>query len=446
MNKKQKKKKFLLITYYFPPAPLGHGQRVGKLCKYLPFVTNWLPTIICGELPIDMLPDIDKKLENDIPENIDIFRIKSFRSSRFVFYSRKIKLYKLISAFRKLYNIPDAFGDWASRVFEFAIKKYPGGNGFNCIFVSGPPNSVYLTGMRLAKKWRIPFIIDMRDPWSRSFLERKIKIPWNSKKVENLKKEIFLSAKVIIANTEGNALDLKRMYPSISKKIVVIPNGYDLDDISTKKGPTLRTKAESEDIIHFLFLGGIHGYIPGGGIFEAPFFETISAYLNEYSEEWQKIKIHFVGAKTSELLPLLKKYGLQHISYIHGLLPINNISRPLMDADIYISVMPINEGEDKGCIPSKNYYYLAGGKYIYAIVPDGSAKDLLKKLGSRVYIADPKNIDKAKQVLKKIISTARKSPLVFSTDNIPHHIKRYDRKEIAKKIGSVLDYVTTKNQ
>jgi glycosyltransferase involved in cell wall biosynthesis len=419
---------------------MGHAQRVGKLCKYLPNETDWLPYIICGQLPIDLLPGKDDILARELPAEITVERVGGFLSSEVAQKIRAWKLYKPAAAFRKLMVLPDPYGDWVNRAVEKAEHIFPGGKGIECILASGPPNSVYLAGLRLAKSWQIPLVIDMRDPWSRSSTVRQINVPWHRKKIKQLQKDVYEAADAIIANTDGNALDLKRAYPQWASKIYVVPNGFDPDDIDPQKGPALRKGAEPGNTIHFLYLGGIRGRV-GGGLFEGDFLQAVADYLVEYPQERSFLKLHFVGGTEPEVNALARHFGLQDICHAYGVVPTDAVGRPLAEADIYVLLLPPNRGDDRGWIPAKTYYYLAGGKYIFAIVPEGTARDLLRPLGDTVEIADPRDETGIKKALGRLIERVRSGPRTWSGGDVPDYAQPFNRRAIARQIGKILDNV-----
>lgn len=433
-------RRLLLLTYYFPPAPMGHAQRVGKLCKYLPNEADWLPYIICGQLPIDLLPGKDDVLAGELPAEIALERVGSFLSSEIAQKLRAWKLYKPAAAFRKLTVLPDPYGDWVNRAVEKAEHIFSGEEGIKCILASGPPNSVYLAGLRLAKSWQMPLVIDMRDPWSRSSMVRQFNVPWHRKKIEQLQKEVYEAADAIITNTKGNALDLKQAYPQWANKIYVVPNGFDPDDIDPQKGPILRMDDEPGDTIHFLYLGGVRGKV-WEGLFEGDFLQAVADYLVEYPQKRSFLKLHFVGGTEPEVGALARHFGLQDICHAYGVVPTDAVGRPLTEADIYVLLLPPNRGDDRGWIPAKTYYYLAGGKYIFAIVPEGTARELLRPLGNIVEIADPRDETGIKKALGRLIERVQSGSRIRSDGSVPGYAQPFNRRAIARRIGEILDNV-----
>jgi glycosyltransferase involved in cell wall biosynthesis len=427
-------KNLLFVCYYFPPAPLAFAQRVAKLSKYLPGETGWIPRVICGELPMDV-PGLDNTLLSELPEVVEIERVGSYLSSNLARRLQAWHLQKPITLWRKLTVKPDAFGDWIEAAVATAEKKFPGGKGLKVILASGPPNSVYVVGARLSRRWNIPLVIDMRDPWRRDWGKQHWLKSWLNRPNGLMEEQIYQASSAIITNTPGNKLDLKRRYPQYSKKIEMVPNGFDPEDLNWQRGPQLRSNAESSNrAIQLLYLGGIMGRG-----FEEEFFKVLADFLRDHPEERRYLKVHFVGGTLDQVDALTKPFGLQDICQAHDIVPANAVGRPLADADIYVLLLP--PGNANGWIPAKLYYYLAGGKYIFAMIPDGSAKELLMELKGITVIVDYADDKSGKVALSKVIAMARQSKRQQNGNSFPPYAQPYDRRNIARQDGSVLDKV-----
>jgi len=72
-------KKVLIITYYWPPGSGPGVQRFLKFSKYLR-TFGWEPII----LTVDngSYPSMDKSLEQDIPDGLEVYRSQSFEPFR----------------------------------------------------------------------------------------------------------------------------------------------------------------------------------------------------------------------------------------------------------------------------------------------------------------------------------------------------------------------------
>ncbi len=424
-------KTVLLLTYYFPPAPMALAQRVAKLCKYLPRETHWRPRVICGELPPEICQQRDDALLAEVPDTVPVHRIGSFISSPRAARLKQLHLYKPVSLVRKFLVLPDAHGDWIARAVAAAADLFPGGRGIDAILASGPPNSVYLAGVRLSENWGRPLVLDMRDPWGQHWGKYYWISQWHLRHTLPLETKVYRQATAIIANTTGNAASLSQRFPSYVDKITTIPNGFDPDDLNWEQGLQLHNGNE-RDMVHLLYLGGVRG-----AGFEESFFQILSKFFQKYPEEKRMIRVHFVGGDQNHIDKLVKPWGLREVCLGHGIVPGNAVGRPLAEADIYVFLLPSTS--DRGCIPSKLYYYLAGNKYIYALIPEGSAQDLIRPLGPLAEIASPGEPDQALEALRRIIQRARKARRPGPTDSFPDCARPFDRRVIARQVGEILD-------
>lgn len=427
-------KQVLLVTYYFPPAPMAFAQRVAKLCKYLPTETDWMPHVICGELPVDLLPGQDETLLKEIPESVSITRVGSFLGSNLASRLRALHLYKPVAFWRKLLVLPDAHGDWIKSASALSQRNFSNGRGIDVILASGPPDSVYVLGSRLSEQWQVPLVIDMRDPWHHSWGKYRKLGKWLNRRTQSIEKQIYQQAAAIITNTSGNMTILKNRFPEYADKIVMIPNGFDPDDINWERGPRLISAEDSPSTVHLLYLGGIRG-----GGFEEPFLRTLAAYLEEHPEERMQLRIHFVGGTKAQIDNLVLPFGLLDICVPYGVVPVNFVGRPLVEADIYVLLLPVNAHQ--GWIPAKFYYYLAGGKHIFALIPDGSAKKIVVQAGDLAEVSVPDDLEAGKVALTRIIERVRRGKRPQIDNGFPPYASPFDRRHIAQQVAEILDKV-----
>lgn len=201
--------KVLIIAYYFPPAGGVGTFRVAKFVKFLP-QNGWEP-IVVTVTPENYLW-IDKSLEKNVP--------------------KATKIYRLPVSMRCIIN------DEGTRWLPYLIRHI----GF--IVREEKPNIAYLTGgpffhmvsaQVLKHIWKLPYIIDLRDPWK---LEKKV----SAKNLKNmmgnmltniLEPWIIKGAARVICATQQMTDEYRKLYKHESQyKFVTIRNGYDQDDFS----------------------------------------------------------------------------------------------------------------------------------------------------------------------------------------------------------------------
>ncbi|HAE86578.1 TPA: hypothetical protein DCG86_00990 [Candidatus Marinimicrobia bacterium] len=180
--------KVLMITYYWPPAGGPGVQRLVKWVHHLPEY-GWEPLVLTVEH--GDYPAIDPGLAREIPQNLKVFYTKTVEP--FGLYKRmtgkgkedEIPTYvlsrneneslsqKFSRWIRANFFIPDARMGWnfflkrAGR--RIILREKP-----DLILSSSPPHSLQIGAGKLARLFRLPWIVDLRDPWTEAFWEKDL--------------------------------------------------------------------------------------------------------------------------------------------------------------------------------------------------------------------------------------------------------------------------------
>ncbi|MEJ2628853.1 MAG: hypothetical protein P8078_09880, partial [bacterium] len=154
-------------------------QRWLKFTKYLPEF-GIKPYILTVDVKYASYFQVDESLKKDIPPDITVFTTKSFEALNilstliggknvpyggFTNVNKRSFLQYILRFIRGNFFIPDARVGWngfAYRKAKDIIKKYK----IDTIITTSPPHSTQLIGLKLKKKFNIPWIADFRDPWT----------------------------------------------------------------------------------------------------------------------------------------------------------------------------------------------------------------------------------------------------------------------------------------
>ncbi|MEO0185127.1 MAG: glycosyltransferase [candidate division WOR-3 bacterium] len=294
-------KKLLVITYYWPPCGGPGSIRPVKFAKYLPEY-GFEPLILtCKKIAYH---SIDQELDKDIT-GIKIYRTESFDPAR-ILYLLGMRIYeprKWQLPIKRSLNFPDNKTGW----IPFA---YNAGKGveFDCIFVTAPPFSAFITGYLLSKKICKPLILDFRDAWLEfPFMPYKNKL--QKEFVSYWEEKVVHCASLIIVVSEGIKAALISRYPEITKKIYVIPNGYD---------PTDFPEIASPEKFTISYLGTIRKERN-----PETFLKAVQNFLNENHLPPSKIEVKFIGHISREYLEMIKQYPFTkvfgHLAYHEAL-------------------------------------------------------------------------------------------------------------------------------
>ena len=406
-------------AYYFPPYGGGGVYRNLSFAKYLP-AFGWEPRVIAPK-PKKYYWAFDYSLLGELPENVHVFRTTSVEPFYLFSILDKLKLGKLRNVVNEYLFIPDDKIGWIPSAVLKAVNIAKR-EDIKVIYTSSPPHSVHLTGYLLKKLTGKPWVADFRDQWTFNPLYKP-----PCKAIDTL--NAFLEdavCKVCDRITHVTYTDRSRIsqkYAVSPGKIITIPNGYDEADFFGK----LPRKRNDGFILSYC--GSLYG---GREETLEHLLRGVELALGKDGRLAQKMKIVFHGnakihAKWFEHSVMKKMIKVSrfvsHSECIEGI---------LMSSLLLLILAP----NDKNVITAKLYEYLASGRPILALVPDGEAKTILEKSGLG-FCADPNDPESIRDTLIDVFEKQEKGELVGKPNW--QFIKQFERKNLAKKLSSLFD-------
>ncbi|MES2431356.1 MAG: hypothetical protein V4556_10485 [Bacteroidota bacterium] len=239
-------KRVLIISPHFPPMNYPDMQRIRMSLPYYK-AQGWEPVVLCAD-DKDEIGYRDYLLNDTIPEDIEVHKIKAYP----VKYTSKVGL-----------------GSLSMRCY-FQMKKKGDellkGRKFDLVFFSTTMFHVCALGRYWKKKFNIPFILDMQDPWRNDYYlkypkrlrPKKYKFAYNIHKAM----EAYTVPHVdgIMSVSEGYISMLKDRYPSIvNVPGVVIPFGTSEKDFEVVKNKNLQPEfiGATNNKINVVYIGAI---------------------------------------------------------------------------------------------------------------------------------------------------------------------------------------------
>ncbi len=436
------KKKVLIITYYWPPSGGGGVQRWLKFAKYLP-QNGWEPIIFTPENP--EFPVIDKSLQKDIATDLKVikypiwepyqlFKKISGRPSNervntgLLFDDKKIGFTEKISLWiRGNLLIPDPRIFWVKPAARY-LKKNWGKLNPDLIVTTGPPHSMHLIGMRLQKKFNVPWIADFRDPWSKlDFLQRFNPGRKAIKKQQNLEKKVLNSASAVLTVSPNWRKDIQGI---TDKKVAVITNGFDTSDFEMTKP---EKRAEKFRISHMGIINSLRN--------PKALWQSLTELGDEIPGFKEDLELFLAGTVDPGLLNDIKEYSfLKDKIQVVPYLPHSEVIKEYKKAACLLLLL--NDSEiAKGHIPGKLFEYLASGTAILALGPvDSDVSKIIEENSAGITI--PQN---DKDALKKSIAVFYRKYKENILEQQSENIKEYSRENLTKKLANFLNEVVQKS-
>ena len=366
----------LYISYYWPPSGGPGVQRGLKFCKYLP-QSGVQPTVLTVDEKQASYPLLDPTFEKEVPAGLQVYRTAT--SEPFEYYKKlsgkkeipysgfanqKAKdtlVDKLFKFVRGNLFIPDARVGWNKHALKKADELLQDGR-YKAILTTSPPHSTQLIGLKLKRKYNLPWIADLRDPWTNiHYYDQLYHTPLAKRLDERYERQVLEQADAVIVTSE----DTKRLFlnkpASVNAdKIHVIPNGYDEDDFVFETQPPKDT-----------FLITYTGTMTES--YNIDVFLKVVAHLMSIHNEIN-YKLRFVGKVSDGVKQRIEKAGVLGISEFIPYVPHQEAIKYLMESTVLLLAIA-DVPNVYANVPGKLFEYLASNKPIICLGPVHSDTD-----------------------------------------------------------------------
>ncbi len=416
-------KKVLVIAYYFPPLGLSGVQRTLKFVKYLPMF-GWQPTV----LTVDDVGYFakDETLLQEIDQNkISIVRTPSKDINHFL---RKRNIVKTPSQwkqklFRKISDtifIPDNKIGWKKYALKAASELLEK-EKFDSIFATAPPQTDFLVGMELKKKYHIPLILDYRDSWL-DYPFKFFPTPIHKYLHYRLERKVLRTADSIIVTTRRVKETILNRHKFLTHKdINILTQGFDPADVSLSNKEKLPTTKK----MRFTYSGTFYENVT-----PEYFFRALAIVFKNRPALREKIEACFIGAINEEYQKMAKKYGVDGAVNFVGYLPHHECINYLYASDVLWMVM-----NDDIRSPGKIYEYIAVGKKILGCVSKGVIRSTIEEANG--ICTEPRDIWQIADTIIKLYEEYEQKKLVGASPEIIH---KYNRVNITDELAKILTH------
>lgn len=311
-------RRVLIISPYFPPSNAADMQRVRMSLPYFKQF-GWEPSVVTVDARFSEMVK-DDLLKESIPVDCKVYEI---------------------SALPKKYTAKFGFGSLAFRAmwqYRQGVARILAKEKFDLVYFSTTQFPVCVLGPYWKRKFKIPYVIDMQDPWYSNFYDNKSEKPPKYGLVYRLHK--IMEAKAmkqvdgLISVSKYYIDDLKNRYSTLNDTpSAVITFGAFADDLKI----ALKNKSKCVPLLQASFVNVV--YIGRGGADMhkaiAPVFETLKKGLADQPQLFGRLKFWFIGTSYAPsgqavptIAPLAAQYGVEdyvieitdRISYYHSLL------------------------------------------------------------------------------------------------------------------------------
>ena len=437
-------KRVLIISYYWPPTGGSGVQRWVKFAKYLP-EEDWQPVIYTPENPEQLA--VDASLEAEVPSEAEVIRTRI--TEPYALYKKVLRrsghskeavevnpvnaqnksfLQKAAMWVRGNFFRPDPRCLWIRPSVRY-LKKYLEEHPVDMIVTTGPPQSMHMIGLRLAKETGLPWVADFRDPWTKIFYFKHLSMtPATERWHKKMEKAVLDEASAVVAVSPLVQQEFQAMTDT---PVELITNGFDECDFPSEKD----TEAYGGPDKDFT--------ITHTGLFAADGNPTVlwDVLREKYQADGdfrKRLRIKLIGKNDEQILKALKDRGLQEALTDMGYQPHSVAVEQQRKASILI--LPLRkEPEYKAVLPGKLFEYMASERPVLGIgQPDGAMAMILgeAKTGTVLDWDDKKGIS-------EYIEKCWKMHLEGRLTTVGADISRFTRRSTTRQMAGLFDRLTS---
>lgn len=445
-------KRVLIISYYWPPSGGSGVQRWVKFAKFLPEY-GWKPVIYTPENPD--LTIYDHSLMEEVSEEAEIVRRRIFEPYRVLRalggrrkYSaekhsnapdavvtpinsqKKSFLQNMVLWIRGNFFIPDPRCLWILPSAGF-LKKYLREHPVDIIVSTGPPHSMHLIARRVALATGIPWVADFRDPWTKMFYFKHLKLTALSRRIHcRLEKKVLDDATVVVSVTPRVQEEFRSM---TSTPVELITNGYDEADFANALEVLGVSEQEfgSENDIRFTI---VHtGVFASDGNPET-LWKVLAKIAGDCPEFREKLQIRLVGKTDIQIVESIEAAGLgrntENLGYV------SHETAVLEQCKASVLILPLRkEPEYKSVLPGKLFEYLASRRPVIGI---GDPDSVMAKFVEDAKAGRTYDWDDAAGLENEI----RRCWALFREGKLPdskEDIEKYSRRRLCRTMAGLFD-------
>jgi len=435
------RKRVLVVSYYFPPSGGPGVQRILKFVKYLPEF-GFDPAVLTvqeGDYPAR-----DESLLKEIPANVPVLRTRI--PEPYGLY-RKLTGKKKGSAVDVNVNRPrgqrvsasERMAEWVrgtlfvpdARVGWLLTGVGPGIRfarefGADIVYSSSPPYTCALLGRSIARGAGIPWVPELRDPWT-EFLSAPRRPEPARGFDRRLERSVYHDAPRLVIAWSGIAADLRGKYPDEdASKFRLVPNGYDAEDMSGVE-PVQNSQ------FTVVYTGSLYGVRNPETLLEA-----VGRLLARGDMDPDRVRIRFIGRFGEDVRAMFRNPDVAHVVEERGYLPHAQSVSELLGAHALLLVVDDVPGSEH-IVPGKVFEYLGARRPVLAVGPDGDVAELVRSVGAGRVLARNDVEGIAGAILELYLEWLANGSTMYRGDL--EMTERQSRRERARDLAGVLGEV-----
>jgi glycosyltransferase involved in cell wall biosynthesis len=347
----------LVVAFHFPPQAGSSGiQRALRLVQDLPGL-GWDPVVLTAH-PRAYESRTDDLL-SDVPADVPVFRAPAWDASRH---------FALAQRYPDFLARPDRWVSWwPGGVIAGlrAVRRYRPA----ALWTTYPIATAHLIGGSLAKRTRLPWIADFRDPLYQASYPADPRVRQRNRRIEAA---TVARARFSTFTTPSALREYQARYPGARDRMVLVANGYDEGSFRDAQ-PAGALNPGRLTLLH-------SGVVYASERDPTCLMQALARLRAERPGAYEQMRVRFRGPADGGLvLQLARGYGVEDAVECLPPLGYREALGEMLGADGLLILQAANCNAQ---IPAKYYEYIRAGRPVLGLTdPAGDTGQALRQAG-----------------------------------------------------------------
>jgi hypothetical protein len=430
----------LMLAYYFPPLAGVASERAVALARGL-LNFGWEPTVVTAER------GFYHRTSDEPDAGVPVVRTRSLELSRLVrgAYTSATNVESQDSAttvrpvqagragrhLRRLVRdwlyIPDAQIGWLPFAVSEGNRQLRNGGGASVLLSTSVPFTSHLAAMRLAQRWRLPWVAEFRDPWSTAWWPDQTESTSRRRLNAALERRIVASADHVVVTSESTLDEMVRAHSGLDPdRISVVTNGFVPSPV--------REQPKSGQPMELAYAGGV----------------TAGEDLEPILQALDRVHTRFPGAFRLRVLgpsdPWIRSpTGAAGPSW----LVLEGVASPAAAREAVLGSSAVllvqRHPAYWSTLPGKAFEYIGSRRPIVAVIAPERELAAMLRAHSDARIVAPQRVDSVEDEIERLLSEHREGTLQGPRVS-SEQIEPLQRSEQARRLAEILDTVTRRRR
>ena len=454
--------RMVVVSYHFPPDPAVGAQRWGKMVRYAA-ERGWEVEVVtrdpgqlerrdasgAASLPVDIrihtVPNRPRRaggveralylaLKAAVPGRARkeagaaasprFVPSESLSREEMARWPRSLRAWiRMHHAWMELSN-----GERWARDAEAMVARIVANRDISLIVTCGPPHTIHRAGELAHERTGIPWVVDLRDPWSLvQRLPEEFASPLWLAVAARREARALRNAALVVANTQGHANALRARYPSARHRIIAVPNGCDDD-------PLPQTRRDQRFVL--AYTGTI--YLDRD---PSPLFRAIAQVVRELGLTPDDLGLELMGNVT-----IFRDRWVPDLAAEAGIAEFVRIRPPgsrreAQELQAQATMLVLLPQDSDLAIPAKTFEYLRFEAWLLALTTSDSATAELLS-GSPADVVSPDDVGEIARVIRKRYEAFRSGARPEAIGRDPRYSRRTQAEVLFTAVEQVMGVAT----